>query len=216
MTSDVAVPEGRNLVFPDDNDYAVMSYDELMGMETFRVSGFTILSKDELIGVPHIITKVTYWQPLAGRIGHATCEATLASPEYLSRAIGRGWIPNVSNVSDLRIEPNERIVYNDGSTGIRRQLTQLFHHRGAIDVGHEDVQDDSRFDTPWPDWESFTETRRQSAAAGDVPCVSKVLVSTSADREAVYKPLILRADRGLRVSEYANEFTDDGRTFYLG
>lgn len=197
--------EGRDLVLPGDQEYAMMSYDELMAMESFRVAGLSLLSKEELLGVPHIITKVTYWMPKAEQLGMVSCEATLASPEYLKKAIERGWIPNISTPDQMKLEPSERVVYNDGGTGIRRQLTALFHNQEVIDVGHEDVEDDSRFDVAWPEWVSFSETRRQSAEVGDVPCVSRI----------GKRPLILRADRGLSVSEYSNAYTDNGTTFYL-
>lgn len=214
MSSPALREEGRDLVLPDDTDYAMMSYDELNAMETIRVSGFTIVSKDELLGVPHIATKVTYWQPLEGRFGFVSVEATIASPDVLTRAIRRGWVPNVSTPDDFILEPSERVVYNDGGTGIRRQLTELFHGVNVIDVGKPDVEDGTRFDTPWPEWESFTETRVQSAEIGEVPCVSKI-PTTDEKWKGGYKPFILRVDRGLSVSEYANAYTDDGRTFYL-
>lgn len=215
MTSDVTIrEEGRDLVMPTDNDYAMMSYEDLEAMETIRVSGFTIVSKEELLGVPHIATKVTYWHPLEGRFGFVSVEATVASAPVLKRAISRGWVPNVAADDQFRLEPSERIVYNDGGTGIRRQLTELFHGVGVIDVGHEDINDGSRFDTPWPDWEAFTDTRRQSAEIGEVPCVWRI--PTDDKRwEGGYKPFVLKADRGLSVSEYSNAYTDDGRTFYL-
>jgi hypothetical protein len=207
--SDVAVREGRNLVIPSDEDYAMMSYDELAAMEGFRVSGLSLLSKDTLLGVPHIITKVTYWRVLEGRIGHVSVEATLASADAMARAIRRGWVPGISNVDDMVLDPNERVVYNDGGTGIRRQLTALFHAKKAVDVGREDVADDSRYDTPWPEWVSFLDARVQSREVGEVPVVYRI-----PDGDG-YRPLILHVDRGLNVSKYANEYTDDGETYYL-
>lgn len=197
--------EGRDLVLPNDADYAMMSYDQLMGMETFRVFGLSLLSKEELLGVPHVITKVTYWTPNKDQLGMVSCEATVASEHYLAKAIDRGWVPNVSAPDQFKLEPNERVVYNDGGTGVRRQLTALFHANEVINVGRDDVADDSRFDVAWPEWVSFSEWRRQSAEAGNVPCVTRIGA----------RPLILRADRGLSLSEYTNDYTDKGKTYYL-
>lgn len=203
--TDVVPAPGRNLVIPSDNEYAVMTYDELFQMETFRISGFTLVSKDELLGVPHVITKVTYWKPLAEQLGMVSCEATVASIPILERAIERGWIPHVTNISQLKLEPNERVVYNDGGTGIRRQITQLLNQVGVINVGREDVEDGSRFDVAWPEWEEFSEYRRQSAEVGNVPCCSRV-----GDR-----PFLLNVVRGLSVSEYSNDYASDAKTYYL-
>lgn len=210
MSTDVTTTrEGRDLVIPTDADYAVMSYADLQQMQAFRVTGFSLVSKDELLGVPHIITRVTYWLPKKDQLGMVSLEATVADAETLERAIQRRWVPNVENLSQLRIEPNERVVYNDGGTGIRRQVTKFFHHYGAIDVGRADVAEDLRYDTPWTEWESYSETRRQSA---EVPAVPSVTRLKTPDGE---RPMLLAVDRGLSVSKYSNEYADEAETYYL-
>lgn len=206
--------EGRNVVRPEDADYSMMSYDELMGMETFRIEGLTLCSKEDLLGVPHIITKATYWMPKAEQNGMVSIEATVASPQFLERAINRRWCPNIERIDQLLIDPNERIVYNDGGTGVRRQITMLAHNYGAIDVGNEDEQTDARFDAPWPEWENFIDSRYQNKTITAVPCVWRIPNNPS-DVEEGFRKMALRVDRGLYVSKYDNEYADDATTFYL-
>lgn len=209
-TNEVAIPAGRNLVIPTDAEYAVMSYDELMEMESLRIQGLTLISKEEMLGVPHIITRVTYWMPKKDQKGMVSVEATIGGIPHLERAIQRRWIPNVENADQLRIDPNERVVYNDGGTGIRRQITMMLESLKLLDVGDNDNQTPERFDRPWTEWENFAEHRYQSKEIGTVPSFSR---HTGAD--GVERALIIRCDRGLYLSAYSNEYTDEGETFYL-
>jgi hypothetical protein len=198
----------------DVDQYSELSYSELLGLESYRVTGFALLDKRELLGVPHIITRVTYWRPNKNKdgslqLGMVSVEAILGDIDTLLMAINRRWVPNVDDMTQLKLQPNERIVYNDGSTGIRRQLTQLFHKIKLINVGSmtaEEEKSGAAFDRAWPDWESFSQFRRQSEEVGDVP-------SIGLDHRG--RPLVIRADRGLSVSEYSNSYTDEGETFYL-
>jgi hypothetical protein len=208
--TEMTVPEGRNLVIPTDADYAIMTYAELQGMEMMRVTGLTLLSKELLMGVPHIITRVTYWQPKKDQKGMVSVEATVADFPVLKRAIERGWVPNTESVDQLKLDPEERVVYNDGGTGIRRQITVILEQLKLIDVGDNKNPLPERFDRPWPEWEEFAETRYQSAEIGQVPSFSRY---TAAD--GTEKPFLLQVPRGLYVSSYENEYTDEGTTFYL-
>jgi hypothetical protein len=208
--SGVTVPEGRNLVIPTDADYAVMTYAELQGMEMMRVTGLTLMSKELLLGVPHIITRVTYWMPKKDQKGMVSVEATVADVETLEKAIRRGWVPNCEAVDQLRVDPNERVVYNDGGTGIRRQITVILDQLKLIDVGDEKNPLPDRFDRPWPDWNEFAETRYQSMEIGQVPSFSRYTAGDGTE-----KPFLLQVPRGLYVSAYANEYSDDAETFYL-
>jgi hypothetical protein len=209
-TNEVAIPAGRDLVIPNDADYAVMSYDELMGMDSLRIQGLTLISKEEMLGIPHIITRVTYWTPKKDQKGMVSVEATVGGIPHLERAIQRGWVPNVERIEQLRLDPNERVVYNDGGTGIRRQLTMMLESLKLIDVGDNDNQSPERFDRPWPEWTEFAETRYQSKDTGDVPSFSR-----HTDANGTERALIIRCDRGLYLSAYSNEYTDEGETFYL-
>jgi len=204
LTSDLVVAGNSG-----ELDYANMSYTDLLAMDSLRVEGFAIVEKADLLGVPHIITRVTYWRPNKGQLGMVSVEATIADEATLKSAVDRGWVPDKETVDALKVKANERIVYNDGSTGIRRQLTSLFVQQGLVQLGkhsEEDRENGRAFDQPWTEWQSFNEWRRQSEEVGNVPSFSRLLDN---------RPLILRADRGLSVSSYSNEYTDEGETYYL-
>jgi hypothetical protein len=208
------------LIPQDDNssvDTSVLSYSELLGLESYRIAGTALVDKKELLGVPHIITKVTFWMPKqlkdgSYQSGMASVEATLGDEATLTMAAGRGWIPGVESFAALKLNANERIVYNDGSTGVRRQLVAIFHTAGLITVAARDKKTEEEFasnrvfDRPWTDWAAFTQHVRQSDEVGAVPCIS---------RDDRGNPLVIRVDRGLSVSAYSNDYTDEGETYYL-
>jgi hypothetical protein len=190
-----------------------LSFADLLGLESYAIPGFTELTKDELLGVPLIITGVTWWMSkIRDRVtkeprDFMSLEAKIGDEDMLLQALKRGWIPNTTSLDELRFSPDEWVVFSDGGTGIRRQVTELCHNEGLIDVGAPDVQDRTRFDRPWQQWERFTESRVQSAEIGKVPCVTK-------NRNG--RQFVMRALRGLSVSAgYSNDYTDDGTTYYL-
>lgn len=163
----------------------------------FFARGFRLITKDELIGVPHVVTRVTYrpgyMDPQTKRPGdYASCEAVVADTEVLEAIPIRSQLP-----SPLTVFGNEPVIYNDGSTGIRRALTQLFHDHGIIDVGPEH-KDENRFDRPYQQWKD----------GGD-------LAEMGIEADFHGNKFRYVATRGLRVSEYENEY-GPGRTFYFG
>ena len=120
------------------------------------------LEKDKwrLVGVPHAITRVTYRPGVKTKEGlrdYVSIEAVVADDETLYREIVRGRVPNVDTVEALTVKPNEKVIYNDGSTGVRRQLTAMFHNLGIITVPNV-TTDMAAFDTPYFEWEAFTQT----------------------------------------------------------
>lgn len=203
VTTDLTIP-GTTKAF----DVHSATWEELQAYanQSFSVVGFTPIDKAELIGVPHVVTAVTFWTPKKDQLGMVSCEATVAGRDVVETAIRRHWVPGVESIDDLRMSPSERIVYNDGGTGLRRQVVMLLHANGFINVGHEDNETDSRFDTPWPEWTSFTQSRHQGDL-GPVPHISTMHDGTS--------PFLLNCMRGLRVSTYTNEYTDEGMTYYF-
>ena len=83
------------------------------------------------------------------------------------------------------------IVFNDGSTGIRRQVVQYLMVKGAI-------------------------PRRDGPLAGGMgESVLDTPIVTTADEVQSYD-MRLTCPRGLRESEYSNEYTQEGCTYYLG
>lgn len=199
------------MTIPDDAgelDYANLSYSELIALESYRVAGAAIVDKAELLGVPLIITKVTFWKPNKDQMGMVSCEATIGDESALMMAVSRGWVPNIETRDKLKLKANERVVFNDGSTGVRRQLVSLFHNRSLIDVGTmtpEEIENNRAYDRPWPEWTSFSQFVRQSEEIGMVPCIA---------RDHNNRPLVIRVDRGLSKSDYTNEY-GESQTYYL-
>jgi hypothetical protein len=95
------------------------------------------------------------------------------------------------NPAALSVFPNQAVVYNDGGTGIRRQLTALFEQAGIIETGGD-------ADRPMSQWKSGADY----AAAG-----IQVLPTGEKFRYV--------ALNGLRVSRYDNEYGTDLETWYL-
>ena len=185
----------------------------------YRIPGFSEVDKAWLVGVPHVITRVTFWVPQKG-IGHCSLEAYVGTAGMLDRAVKRDKIPPTALTADGTpiVEPEEAVVYSDGSTGIRRQIVKLLSSYGLIDVGHEDMPaegklGESRFDTPWvitnpkaakgsTGWKSFSGSRAQ----GDVQV-------PSIQEGHKGQPLRILVN-GLQPSMYVND-TGDGLTYYL-
>lgn len=202
------------LAIPGAADIEGMSYTELLqnAQGMFYVPGGTLIEKEHLLGVPHIITKVTFQTP-SKRKGtdrdFVSVEATVADEETLARAIKRGRVPNTTGLADCAVEPNERIVYNDGSTGIRRQIVmmlnggQLINAHDGITKLPEDIT--NAFDLPWPMWDDMGEPEMLHYGEG-----------TENEREVPCYHVMIHARQGLYASEYTNEYAPDGAvTFYL-
>lgn len=187
-----------------DADLMNISYAELAGSDMYQIPGWDLVdNKDQLLGVPFIIVGVTFQMPVAdkarpaGQRDYVSCRAVIGGPDELAEALERNWIPNGA----LAFKPEERILFNDGSTGVRRDIVKILHSSGLIDVGHED--DPARFDLPWTQWNSFS----QSAQQGE----NVVPEFTTNHRGNLFA---LRARRGLRRSDYTNEYGDSS-TYYL-
>lgn len=204
-------------------DVVQASYGDLLaaGNEFYSLDSTGLLPKEILIGVPFVITGITYQAvPVAPKgkdqpRGFVSVEATIGDVPALSRAVQRRQVPNVNAVEELAVDPEERIVFNDGSTGIRRQLTNLLDSFDIITVGGTPTGDrrtDKRFDTPWSigdkvQWESAGEQWRDQ---GDNPPVPYICQNHNGNA------LLIPARRGLRVSQYSDELFGDAETYYLG
>jgi len=191
------------LALPASVDLMNVSFGELAQSDQYRIPGWDLVdNKDLLMGVPFIIVGVTFQMPVAdksrpaGERDYVSCRAIIGDEERLTEAVERGWIPN-----KLAFKPEERILFNDGSTGIRRDIVRILHSAGLINVGHEN--DKNRFDLPWTQWESFS----QSAEQGE----NIVPEFTTNHRGNLFT---IEARRGVRKSEYSNEY-GDAVTYYL-
>lgn len=184
-----------NLYDPD------MDFRKLALEEAYHAKGFRLVSKDELIGVPFIITNVTYREgfPQAGKGpgDYISCEAVVADKQTLDQWPVKSQLPE-----NLTVFPNEPIVFNDGGTGIRRALTQLYSQIGLIDPGKSKGEENAA-DKPFQRWDRGGE-----------------LAELGISHDLNGKPVRYLAVRGLRVSEY--DWTDENgkphpaSTYYFG
>jgi hypothetical protein len=130
------------------------------------VEGRPLVDKASMIGVPHIITSVAF------RKGNRTPDGT--QHDFVSCEF--------TTITKAPIEG----VYNDGSTGIRRQVVGYLAGKGIVPAEYVENPDT-------PIWVAPTDEAEKDPEFG----------------------IRFLAPRGLRVSQYKNEFTDEGLTYYL-
>lgn len=160
----------------------------------YRSKGFRLIEKSALEGVPFVIIGVTYREGYMNAqtklLGdYVSVEAvvadavTLASPQVQHMLGGRA----------LTVYPNEAVVFNDGGTGIKRELTELFESMGLLLTGDHERP----YDVPYMQWER----------GGDL-----AQTGITADLNGnVFRYLCMR---GLRKSEYESPY-GDAVTWYL-
>lgn len=151
-------------VFASPGQYATAVFDE----------GPLEREKLRLIGVPHVVTRITFHSDFKFPKGYATFHGNIAPEPYVQEAVKRGWIPDVSTVTELMYRPGESIKYNDGSTGLRRQAVRILHNAGLIDIGS--VETDADYDRSWEEWAAFSQTSQENAKDGinkiDIPDIT--------------------------------------------
>ena len=187
------------LAVSPDADLMNISIADLAQSDQYRIPGWDLVSdKDMLMGVPFFIVGVTFQMPVAdkarpsGSRDYVSCRAIVGNQEMLDEAEERGWIPG-----KLAFKPEERILFNDGSTGIRRDIVKILDTAGLIKVGHEDIPGMGRYDLPWTEWESFS----QSAQQGE-NVVPEFITNHRGNL------FTIQARRGVRRSDYTNEYGD--------
>lgn len=208
MSTELATETRRTgFVLPADADIMRVSQEELDSNEEFyEIPGFSLVSdKMSVVGLPFSILGVTYQQPVAdkandwGQRDYVSLQCVVTNQNGIDDALRRGLIPS----GEAAYDAGERILINDGSTGIRRQITKLLHGFGLINVGT--VESDHDFDKPWVQWDmdEFEQFEQQ----GDV-------IVPSFTRNHNGNRLHFKVRRGLRVSDYTNDY-GEGVTFYL-
>lgn len=186
----------------------VVSFEDLISGAT--VIDSPVLEKDKLrlCGFPHVITKVSYRPGVMNkatgiRQDYVSVEAVAAPQSYIDEALKRNWI--LEEVRDILPNAGERIVYNDGSTGIKRQLTHILWAKQLLKLGIE-PQAMSDFDAPYSTWESY----EQAAEMNDADGGKFTIPEFSTDKDG--RPLAIFPHHGLRAS-YMDEF--ETNVFYL-
>jgi hypothetical protein len=173
-----------------------MDFRKLALEATYFAKGFRLIdNKDALEGVPFVVLGVTYREgfPREGQAGdYVSIEAVVADKDTLASPPVRSQLP-----SEMTVFPNEAIVFNDSSTGVRRTLTELFHTTGLIDVGT--VKGDlNPYDKPFQSWKAGAD----QATTGIVATVHG-------------EPFRYLALRGLRRSDYEWQ-GQPATTYYFG
>jgi hypothetical protein len=170
--------------------------------------GADLLTAAELAGVPFVITGIAlrpgdFANPATKEKGYyVSMEIVTGDEAEFAKARKRKRIPE-----DSSVDPGERLVFNDGSTGIYRQIVGLMEGLGWIklpDGPEGGPRGESRLDTPVSEWE-FAD-----------PAATGVEVRFDADGQpVVIAPVRVHCERGIRVSQYENDYTKDGKTHYL-
>jgi hypothetical protein len=182
----------------------------------------TLIKRDEgagkygLIGIPFVITKVTFQPRTQQEIddqqyGYVSCEATIFPHDYVLRNCVRGFVPNVITVEawteSYKLFPEEQIVINDGGTGIRRDLVRMFYDNGMIEMDLP-TGTGRDFDAPWDTWKGFSQsTKRQ--VEDEIISIPEFSQSPSGGR------LLITVERGLRASKDPAAPKGHSDTFYL-
>lgn len=152
---------------------------------------------DALVGVPIMVTRVVF-RPAetANRKSYVSCEAVIAPKHELER--------RKVNLSALPFDPGDHVVFNDGSTGIYRQIVAYLHAKGFIALPQPITTGgsygESSYDLSPQEWEDVNAGDMRFTESGDSIYVANVR---------------LLAKRGIRISDYENEWTKDGKTRYL-
>lgn len=185
-------------------------WDNMEGVD--QVTGTRELEpKIRLVGVPLIICRVTFRPEGANKRDYLSVEAVTApagryDPEKIARvrasAVRKMPLPVIEEIGyrvDSYADPNSEIVFNDSSTGVRRQLVYYLQSKGLIDVGKKDL-DKAGLD----------------GEMGVNPFDTDVLAWKRGSAEATEGiDVKLLCPNGLRVSTYDNAFGTVAATYYL-
>lgn len=210
MSSKQAAESTENAIQPY-GEYDPNQAWDMATREADQVTGHD-LAKDEvldcLVGVPFLVTRMTFNAGDAGkRENFVSCEAQLAPrAEMERRRVNLGMLP---------FDPGDLVVFNDGSTGIYRQCVAYLYARQFINLpdpvvtnGEGPRWDDKKkvmdyvcsYDLPASQWSDVRTGEMRFTPAGI----------------AVYQINVrLLAKRGIRISEYQNDWTQDGKTRYF-
>lgn len=224
----LAMTPDRAVVVEDDADWQdIAELSARYGAITFP--GADIVPKLHLLGIPLVIVGVRFQAVMRTERGwrdFLTLDTFIADRQTIQEQIDKGRVMKSvgrdaeahTNIDDLPVKPTQRILINDGSTGVRRQVVSLLDSLGLIRVGHEDEYTgrdaNRRFDLAWTQWEDafpardIVGTSWFNAEDTEIPDFR----SFSDGR-----PLIVGAPRGLTGSTYPNEYAPSGfaTTYYV-
>lgn len=191
-----------------DWETIVSDADEILGYDLARDE-----TADDLVGVPFVITRV-YFRPGVlrdkERAAYVSCEV-LVAPQIDLRLINSrregSRLNRLPDLEALAFGPGSHVVFNDGSTGVYRQIVKYLAAKRFIDLKTPVIEagsyGESSFDQPPNRWAGIN--------TGDAIGYDETPVFTGyAANMRLYCP------RGLRLSLYENDYTQTGKTRYLG
>ena len=173
--------------------------------------GADLIPGNLLLGVPFIITRAVFRpgdirteKGADTHLYYVSLELVTAPHADFDRARKRGRI-----TEECAVEPGEELVFNDGSTGVYRQMVQVFSQLGWITNLPENKPEngekgESRYDFHPSLWE-WTPRHGEVANIQFNPAGEPVI---SANVRILCK-------RGLRVSKYDHPEYGESETFYI-
>jgi hypothetical protein len=175
------------------------------GQEVF---GADLEAGDNLIGMPFVIVAATFRPSDIARPGtkgtgdYVSLDIVIGPDNEIQRGVRR---KRISAESAQLFDPGEHLIFNEGGTGVYRQIVAYLESMDWIKLPEgpdQGAYGESRYDTPVSAWQ----IDRDAATA---------TVGTDGRLTVVFN-LRLICPRGLRASDYENEFTKAGRTRYIG
>lgn len=207
MASDLEKTAQYPVYQPGENwESLIASADEILGYDLARDE-----TADQLTGVPFMVTRVQF-RPGIMRAkvmqAYVSCEIRIAPVLDLQLINSRresSRLPRIADLEQLAFGPDSHVVFNDGSTGVYRQVVKYLYAKQYIALKEPVIETgaygESSFDQSPNQWAGIN--------AGTAEQADKGFAGYSADMR-LYCP------RGLRLSLYENDYTQTGKTRYFG
>jgi hypothetical protein len=172
---------------------------EELTRDATEVFGADLEKGAQLVGIPFCLIMATYRPGFVkpdGTTGfYVSLDAIIGPEEQITRAVRRGRVPEGH---EILVDPEEHIVFNEGGTGVYRQVSQFLEASGRIkinsDLPREGKSGESRYDISPAEWDVDPSAEFKLDAAGN---------------PTVGFSIRLLCPRGLRESEYDNEYGPD-------
>jgi len=237
VTTDlIRVPEAALAMTPDravrvEDDADYRDIQELMAQYgAIEFPGANIVPKLHMLGIPFIIAGVRFQDTMVTSVegrnrDFVSLAAFVQTADIVQDAIDKGRVMKsagrdaecYTSIEDLPVRPEERIIINDGSTGVRRQIVGLLQRLQLIEVGDREDRLNGRkdiHDLAWDEWENpflaedYVPSSWTNAVGHKIPEFPSFIDG---------RPFIVRADRGLTASVYPNELAPSGwaTTYYV-
>jgi hypothetical protein len=146
LGSETELRELESLFYNPDLDFRKLALDS-----AYRAQGFTLIDKEALENVPFVVKRVVY-RPGFPRGenkepgDYISAECVVADREFLSLPQVKYKLP-----TELKVYPNQPVVFNDSGTGIRRKLTEAFATASIVIPG-KNRENENPFDQPFQRW----------------------------------------------------------------